>query len=61
MKKGEDYLDYILKDDETPYGGTSFNGETLRDFLDSVEIEYATSMEEINKALVECGIKPITI
>ena len=61
MKKGEDYLDYILKDDETLNGGTSFNGETLRDFLDSVEIEYATPMEEINKALVECGIKPISV
>lgn len=52
-------LNKKLKDDGTPYGGISFEGETLKDFLDSMGIPYSTPLEKINKALKECGIKTI--
>ena len=59
MTKLKKLLNTKLEDDTTPYGGVSFSGETLKDFLDEAEINYSTSLEEINKALNECGIKQI--
>ena len=58
------YLDIELEDDGTPYGGVSFAGETLRDFLDEVtdeDEEYPSSLKEVNKILKDCGIKPIKV
>lgn len=52
-------LDYELVDDDTLTGGTSFCGETLRDFLDEVGMGYNTPLPIINKALRDCGIEPI--
>ena len=49
-----------LHDDETETGGTAFLGETLYDFMMELQIPFSTPLEEINKGLVECGIKPIT-
>ena len=54
-----DYLDVVLKDDKTETGGTSFMGETLKDFLDELEIDYNTPIGDVNKTLVDCGIQPI--
>lgn len=61
----EKYLDYVLQDDETNVGGTSYRGETLREFLedaydlwDSTGIEHL-DMDEVNEMLRCCGIKPI--
>lgn len=55
-----------LLDDDTPYGGTSYAGETLADFLDEIgktdNIPYTYSdewLEEVNTLLVENGIKPL--
>ena len=60
MTKLKKLLNIKLEDDNTtPYGGVSFSGETLKDFLDEAEINYSTNLEEINKALNECGIKQI--
>ena len=57
------YFDIELEDDETSYGGTSYAHETLYDFLCSVsdvfELDRNTTLEEVNNALKECGIKPI--
>jgi len=64
------FTDVILEDDENEAGGTSFAGETLLDFLytcDENELkDYEDDVElgdiklsVINKALMECGIKPI--
>src|SRR5699024_8475762 len=59
MNKLNNVLNTVLEDDNTANGGVSFKGETLRNFLDETGIDYNASMEEINNALVECGIKPI--
>lgn len=49
-----------LKDDDKPYGGTSNIGETLEDFLNTVEAEERQDIYKINEQLIECGIQPIT-
>lgn len=62
VKRAKDFLNYELKDDDTEYGGISFEGETLQDFLDEVDIDRLnenTAMRYINAALKECGIEPI--
>lgn len=53
------YAYYTLEDDETENGGTSFKGETLRDFLFSVNVSLDTDMDEVNEILINNGIKPI--
>ena len=63
----EDVMDVELEDDSTPYGGTSFYGETVRDFIEEVEgssedtdnpIKVDT-IDKLNDLLKQCGIKPI--
>lgn len=61
MIKIKDVLDVVLEDDETPYGGTEFLGETVKDFLNYTELTGMDSIDELNTALKECGIKPLTI
>lgn len=52
-------LDQILVDDATSNGGVEYPGETLREFLESVDLPLDTPLEKINEALIECGIEPI--
>lgn len=63
-KPAEDKLliikDIILEDDETSLGGVAFNQERLSDFISDLD-ENKLTLEDINKALVQCGIKPITL
>lgn len=54
----EHLKDYKLQDNHDETGGTSFAGETLQDFLEETGMEDA-SIEEINKALLSCGIAPV--
>lgn len=54
----KDFLDYELKDDNTEFGGISYIGETLGDFIAEVEI---SDIDDINIILKECGIEPIMI
>ena len=56
-------IDYsvVLEDDETETGGTSFCGETLGDFLESVGMKGETDLDKINLALKDCGIKEIEL
>lgn len=53
------YLDAILEDNSSAWGGVSFKGETLKHFLDEEEIDYDTPMYQVNRILEECGIKSI--
>lgn len=55
------HLKDVLKDDETEYGGTAFDGETLEHFLTEYYNEGCglITMEIANEALKECGIRPI--
>jgi hypothetical protein len=55
----EKYLNYELEDDNTKFGGISFVGETLQNFLDECEIDYNISFKKLNKILKSNGIKPI--
>ena len=52
----------ILEDDLTENGGLSYEGETLKDFMEEVGLPLGkTRLLDINKALKECGIKEIEI
>lgn len=53
------FLKVELQDGPGATGGISFTGETLENFLKEAGLSTDSSMEEINKALVECGILPI--
>lgn len=54
-----EFRNIYLEDDATETGGISFIGETLDNFLDEIEMPYDSPLEEINKALSECGIMPV--
>jgi hypothetical protein len=56
---GMQFLTYVLEDDSTEFGGTSFDGQTLNDFLSEIGMTPDAPMNEINESLIECGIKPI--
>lgn len=56
----EKYLTVELKDDKTKTGGISYSGETLMDFLSSID-EKPNNMNEVNKLLKECGIEEIKL
>lgn len=54
-------LNVALEDDDTPTGGISFTGETLKDFLYDVVMptpEFLT-IADVNKLLASCGIRPV--
>lgn len=55
----KEYFNVILEDDDTPTGGVSFQGETVHDFLMECDLDPNISLEEFNKILVGCGIRPI--
>lgn len=57
--KAKEFLDYELQDDNTEFGGISYVGETLKDFIADVELNENDSIEYVNSVLRECGIKPI--
>ena len=57
-----DLLATVLEDDlRAPYGGTAYAGETLGEFLDSLDLgdDYPTTIEKINDLLRQCYILPI--
>ena len=56
------YLNVQLEDDFTnPFGGLSFEGPTLQDFLEEVGAEKETNMDKVNELLKTCGISPIKL
>ena len=60
MLKLEDVMDIELRDDDSPTGGIAFAGETVRDFLFTIDRdEEIKTIAELNKALHDCGIKPV--
>lgn len=54
-------LNVALEDDDTPTGGISFMGETLKDFLYYVVMPTPEilTMADVNKLLSSCGIRPV--
>ena len=59
MDTAEKYWDVLLEDDDTPYGGKSFMGETLWDFLIEIGAPLDSPMYKVNYWLKDCGIMPI--
>lgn len=55
----EKYLNVELEDDDTPYGGKAFIGETLKDFLLEIGAPLDSPMDKVNNWLRECGLMPI--
>lgn len=55
----ETIMNTVLEDDDSPYGGVDYVGETVREFVESSS-ENMMTLDELNAALVECGIKEIT-
>ncbi|HHP3964848.1 hypothetical protein ACIGHC_12565 [Staphylococcus saprophyticus] len=53
------YLNIVLKDDEKSNGGVAFAGETLLDFMNDLKPNERQSLDDVNAALIQCGIKPI--
>jgi len=54
----------VLEDDASETGGVAFMGETVLDFmlsLDECDVEEMNSVDDLNDALKECGIKPIKL
>lgn len=58
MKALEKYFDYNLVDDGSSFGGTAFENETVRDFVEEVGAGIET-LEQLNEALANCGILPV--
>lgn len=61
-----DLLNYKLEDDETEVGGISFEGYTLKDYLEETglikdinQLLFEPNLVTLNKHLKESGIKPI--
>jgi hypothetical protein len=59
MDTAEKYLNVELEDDVTPYGGKSFIGETLKDFLLEIGAPLDSPMDKVNLWLKDCGLMPI--
>lgn len=55
------YLNVKLEDDNTPFEGISFEGQTLQDFLEEIGAERETNMDKVNEMLKTCGISPIKL
>lgn len=55
----DELMNIELEGDSIPSGGISQAGETLSEFLETVEAERYTDIYKINQWLIECGIKPI--
>ena len=56
---GDDYRDIILEDDDTPWGGVAHCDETLGEFMDSVGLIEDNTIDILNLALKNCGIKTL--
>ena len=56
----ENVWDIELKDDEAKTGGISHEGEKVGEFCEETGLGAKASIDELNEALSECGIKPIT-
>ena len=57
----DEILDTVLEDDDTPFGGISHPGETVFDFLLEIGEDDIDTLDKLNEALIECGIKPVKL
>lgn len=57
----EVFQDQIMEEDDTPYGGRSFDDETYGDFIDENDIDRNMSIGEFNQILKSCGLKEVIL
>lgn len=57
----EVFQDQIMEEDDTPYGGRSFDDETYGDFIEENDIDRNMSIGEFNQLLHSCGLKEIIL
>lgn len=57
----QDFKNYVLEDSTSEFGGVSYVGETLDEFMEELGLPMDTPMIKVNEILEECGIKPINI
>ena len=58
LKELENHYNDVLMEDATGEGGIDFLGETLKNFIDDTDEKFS-SLDEVNRELIECGIMPI--
>lgn len=51
----------VMVEDDSPYGGKSFDGETYSDFIIENNISLNFSLNSFDKILKESGLVPITM
>lgn len=63
MKNYNKVLNIVLEDDDTPTGGKLNENETLGDFIAEAHLplNIIYDLPELNRRLIECGIKPVKI
>ncbi len=57
----EVFQNQIMEEDDTPYGGRSFDDETYGDFIEENDIDRNMSIGEFNQLLHSCGLKEIIL
>lgn len=57
---GDNYKNIILEDDNNvEHGGTAYCDETVEEFMNSVGLKETDNINELNKALKDCGIQTL--
>lgn len=59
--KIKDILNIELEDDKQDFGGVAFAGETVKDFIEDIELDENMELNDFNKILYNCGVKEINI
>lgn len=57
--KCKDVWNVELTDDENPYGGISYAGETVGEFCKEAGLSPETKIRVLNRTLKTCGICPV--
>lgn len=50
----------VMLEDDSPYGGKSFDDETYSDFIDEIGFSLNSSVDDFNSVLVQCGFIPLS-
>lgn len=51
----------VMVEDDSPYGGRSFDNETYSDFIIENNISLNSSLDSFDEILKDCGFVPITM
>lgn len=50
----------VMLEDDSHYGGKSFDDETYSDFIDEIGFSLNSSVDDFNSVLVQCGFIPLS-